>query len=39
MTNFLMILFAVQIVVALAAVVFEKGKDGRFDADKFEFRS
>jgi hypothetical protein len=39
MTNFLMIIFAVQIVVALAAVAFEKGKDGRFDDDKFDFRS
>ena len=39
MNNFWMILFAVQVVVALVAFFRENGKDDRFEDDKLGFRS
>jgi hypothetical protein len=39
MNNFWMILFAVQVVIALVAMVRENGKDERFADDKMGFRS
>jgi len=39
MNNLWMILFAVQVVVALVALFCEHGKDERFEGDKLDFRS
>lgn len=39
MNNFWMILFAVQVVIALVAFARENGKDERFEDDKMGFRS
>jgi hypothetical protein len=39
MNNFWMILFAVQVVVALVAFFKETGKDESFEDDKLGFRS
>ncbi len=39
MNNFWMILFAVQVAIAVLAFFKENGKDQRFDDDKLGFRS
>jgi hypothetical protein len=39
MNNFLMVLFAVQVAIALIAFFRENGKDERFEDDKIGFRS
>ena len=39
MNNFWMILFAVQVAIALIAFLRENGKDERFEDDKMGFRS
>jgi|GEM_PF-6293947 len=39
MNNFWMVLFAVQVVIALVAFLRENGKDERFDDEKMSFRS
>jgi hypothetical protein len=39
MNNFWMILFAVQVAIALVAFFRENGKDERFEDDKMGFRS
>jgi hypothetical protein len=39
MNNFWMILFAVQVIVALVAFLRENGKDERFEDEKLGFRS
>ncbi len=39
MSNFWMILFAVQVAIAFVAFVRENGNDDRFEAEKLGFRS
>jgi hypothetical protein len=38
MNNFLMILFAAQVLVALIGFLCENGKDERFDGEKLDYR-
>jgi hypothetical protein len=39
MNNFWIILFAAQAAVALVALLFENGKENRFEEEKLTFRS
>jgi hypothetical protein len=39
MNNLWMVLFAIQVAIALVAILRENGKDERFEDDKIGFRS
>jgi hypothetical protein len=39
MNNLWMVLFAIQVAIALVAILRENGKDERFENDKIGFRS